>query len=143
MKTLAEGSRPITEVNVTPLVDIILVVLIIFMATAPLIEHKALKVDVPPAKHHERGGVEALQVVYDRARALSVAGRPATREELVAELRERVNGDPELRVVLSADQALSYGDIVGVLDLIRGAGLRKVSLEVRGAASGASGGRAL
>lgn len=139
MKTLGHASQPITDINVTPLVDIILVVLIIFMATAPLIERKALKVDVPPAKHHERGAPEALPVVFDRARALSIGGRPASREELVAELRERVNGDPELRVVLSADQALPYGEIVSVLDLIRGAGLRKVSLEVRGA----SGGRAL
>ncbi|TPW19762.1 MAG: hypothetical protein FD126_2365, partial [Elusimicrobia bacterium] len=54
MKTLAEASRPITDINVTPLVDIILVVLIIFMATAPLMDRKALRVDVPAAKHHER-----------------------------------------------------------------------------------------
>jgi biopolymer transport protein ExbD len=134
MKTLAEGSRPITDINVTPLVDIILVVLIIFMATAPLMERKALRVDVPKAKHSERAGLEALEVVYDKARALSIGGRALTPESLVAQLKERLRADPEMRVILSADRALPYGDIVGVLDLIRGAGLKKVSLEVKGGA---------
>jgi biopolymer transport protein ExbD len=132
MKTLAEGSRPITDINVTPLVDIILVVLIIFMATAPLIERKALRVDVPKARHSERAGLEALEVTFDKARALSIGGRALSREALAADLRDRLRSDPEMRVILSADKALPYGDIVGVLDLIRGAGLRKVSLEVRG-----------
>ncbi|TBR26124.1 biopolymer transporter ExbD [bacterium] len=134
MKTLAEGSRPITDINVTPLVDIILVVLIIFMATAPLIERKALRVDVPKARHSERAGLEALEVTFDKARALSIGGRALTREALTADLKERLRSDPEMRVILSADRALPYGDIVGVLDLIRGAGLRKVSLEVKGGA---------
>lgn len=138
MKTLSEGSRPITDINVTPLVDIILVVLIIFMATAPLMDRKALRVDVPSAKHHERAGLEALEVTFDAARGLRLAGVALGRPELSAELRQRVLSDPELRVILSADRALPYGDIIGVLDLIRGAGLRKVSLEVRG-----NGGRAL
>ena len=132
MKTLAEGSRPITDINVTPLVDIILVVLIIFMATAPLMERKALRVDVPKARHSERAGLEALEVTFDKARELSIGGRALTREALTADLKERLRSDPEMRVILSADRVLPYGDIVGVLDLIRGAGLRKVSLEVRG-----------
>lgn len=132
MKTLGDGARPITDINVTPLVDIILVVLIIFMATAPLIERKALRVDVPKARHSERAGLEALEVTFDRARQLSVAGQTLSREALAAALKERLRGDPEMRVILAADQALPYGDIVAVLDLIRGAGLRKVSLEVKG-----------
>ncbi len=132
MKTLAEGSRPITDINVTPLVDIILVVLIIFMATAPLMERKALRVDVPKAKHSERAGLEALEVVFDKARVLSIGGRELTREALAADLKDRLRSDPGMRVILSADRALPYGDIIGVVDLIRGAGLSKVSLEVKG-----------
>ena len=131
MKTLAEGPRPITDINVTPLVDIILVVLIIFMATAPLMDRKALRVDVPTAKHHQRAGLEALEVSFDAARELRLGGVALGRAALAGELRSRVLTDPELRVILSADRVLPYGDIVGVLDLIRGAGLRKVSLEVK------------
>ena len=132
MKTLSEGSRPITDINVTPLVDIILVVLIIFMATAPLMDRKALRVDVPSAKHHERAGLEALEVSFDASRTLRLGGAVIGQEELARSLGERLRGDPELRVILSADQALPYGDIVGVLDLIRGTGLRKISLQVKG-----------
>ena len=136
MRALSEGPRPITDINVTPLVDIILVVLIIFMATAPLMDRKALKVDVPAAKHHERAALEALEVTFDKDRVLRVGGTAFAREVLAAELARRAQGEPELRVLLSADRALPYGDIIGVLDLIRGAGLRKVSLEVKGARPG-------
>ena len=132
MQGLSGPGRPITDINVTPLVDIILVVLIIFMATAPLMERKALRVDVPKVSHHERAGLESLEVVYDKARALSIGGKALAPGDLAASLRERVKGDPEMRVILSADQALPYGEVVGVLDLIRGAGLKKVSLEVKG-----------
>lgn len=134
MKSLSEGSRPITDINVTPLVDIILVVLIIFMATAPLMDKRAIRVDVPSAKHQERAGVEALLVTFDKARELRLGGKTVTREYLVRALQERLHGDPDLRVILSADKSLPYGDIVGVLDLIRGTGLRKISLEVKGGA---------
>ena len=132
MKSLSEGSRPITDINVTPLVDIILVVLIIFMATAPLLDRRALHVDVPSAQHQERAPAEALEVVFDAARGLHLGGKALSREALARALSERLSGDPELRVILSADKALPYGDIVGVLDLIRGTGLRKISLEVKG-----------
>ncbi|MBI3297345.1 MAG: biopolymer transporter ExbD [Elusimicrobia bacterium] len=132
MKSLTPGSRAITEINVTPLVDIILVVLIIFMATAPLMDRKAVRVDVPAAKHTERAGLEALEVTFDTTRELRLAGKALSRETLVRALKERLGGDPELRVILSADRALPYGEIVGVLDLLRGTGLRKISLEVKG-----------
>ena len=134
MKSLSEGSRPITEISVTPLVDIILVVLIIFMATAPLMDRRAVHVDVPSAKHQERAPAEALEVTFDQGRTLRLGGKAVSREYLSRALSERLRGDPELRVILSADKALPYGDIVGVLDLIRGTGLRKISLEVKGGA---------
>lgn len=135
MKTLSEGSRPITDINVTPLVDIILVVLIIFMATAPLMDRKALRVDVPSAKHTERAGLEALEVSFDKSRELRLGGKTLDKEQLIRALGQRLRDDPEMRVILSADQALPYGDIVGILDLIRGTGLRKISLQVKGGQS--------
>ena len=121
---------PITAINVTPLVDIILVVLIIFMATAPLIQRRVLKVDVPKAAHHERAATEALQIVFNAKREIQLSGKPVSPQQLSAYLSRAVASEPELHVTMSADRGLAYGEIVGLLDLVRGAGVRKIGLEV-------------
>ena len=121
----------ITSINVTPLVDILLVVLIIFMATAPMISRRALKVDVPKAAHNETTATEAMQVVFDGKRQLFLAGKPTTQPELSAALARNVAAHSDLHVTFSADKTLPYGEIVGILDLIRGAGVKKLGLEVK------------
>lgn len=130
MGPAAEGDSAITGINVTPLVDIILVLLIVFMATAPLIHNRAMKVDLPKAAQHERAATEALQVTFNGERQISLSGKTVTREELGAALKA-LAALSEVRVALRADRALPYGEIVGLLDTIRGAGVRKIGLEVK------------
>lgn len=120
----------ITAINVTPFVDIILVVLIVFMATAPIIQRRAIKVDVPKAAHHERAAVEALQIAYNGKKELTLAGRKIGEDDLMKVLKSAVFSQPQVHVTLSADKALPYGEIVRLLDRVRGAGVRKVGLEV-------------
>jgi len=131
MASHADDDGPITGINVTPLVDIILVVLIIFMATAPLIHNRAMKVDLPKAAQHERAATEALQVVYNAAHEISLSGKRVTEAQLGSELKAMVSRDVDLRVALRADRNLPYGDIVQLLDAVRGAGVNKIGLEVK------------
>ncbi|MBI4677384.1 MAG: biopolymer transporter ExbD [Elusimicrobia bacterium] len=126
-----QDEQSITGINVTPLVDIILVVLIIFMATAPLIQRRAIKVDVPKASHHDRSATEAVQIVMNDRRELFLGGKKLTSKELSGELSRHVAASPGVHVTLSADKALAYGEIVGLLDLVRGSGVKKIGLEVR------------
>lgn len=130
MQSFEDADAPITGINVTPLVDIVLVVLIIFMATAPMISRRAVKVDVPKVAKHERLATEALAVALDGARRLTLAGRVVTREELVAALASAVASRSDQAVTLSADRSLPYGEVAELLDAVRGAGVRKVGLEV-------------
>lgn len=125
-----DDADAITGINVTPLVDIILVVLIIFMATAPMISRRAVKVDVPKVAKHERQATEALAVALDASRQLTLGGRPVTRDELIAVLARAVGQREDQAVTLSADKTLPYGDVAELLDTVRGAGVRKVGLEV-------------
>lgn len=128
----APGDEPaITGINVTPLVDILLVVLIIFMATAPLIRQRAIKVDVPKAAQHERAATDALPVTLDARRKLALAGKAVTERELALELAKRVALKADTRVSLSADRVIPYGEVVALLDLVRAAGIKKVGLEVK------------
>lgn len=122
----------ITSINVTPLVDILLVVLIIFMATAPLIQRRAMKVDVPQAAHHEKVATEALKIMYDAKRQLSVNGQAMSLDDMKARLTKLVASQPELHVTIGADKTLPYGEVVAVIDAVRGAGIKKLGLEVRG-----------
>jgi biopolymer transport protein ExbD len=131
MASTANDDSAITGINVTPLVDIILVVLIIFMATAPLIHNRAMKVDLPKAAQHERAATEALQVVYNAQREISLSGQRMTQEQLGVALRALVARSADLRVALRADRNLPYGDIVQLLDVVRGAGVHKIGLEVK------------
>ena len=131
MASTASEDSAITGINVTPLVDIILVVLIIFMATAPLIHNRAMKVDLPKAAQHERAATEALQVVYNAQREISLSGKRVTEEQLGVELRTLVARSADLRVALRADRNLPYGEIVQILDVVRGAGVHKIGLEVK------------
>jgi biopolymer transport protein ExbD len=122
----------ITSINVTPLVDIILVVLIIFMATAPLIQRRAMKVEVPQAAHHEKTATEALQVTFDAKRVLAVNGQAMSVDEMKARMQKAVSAQPELHVTMAADKTIPYGEVVQVIDAVRGAGVKKIGLEVRG-----------
>ena len=126
----AKGEEPITAINVTPLVDIILVVLIIFMVTAPLIARRALPVHLPKAVAHVRVATQALQVVVNAHGVITLSGRRLGLDDLKTELRRALRLESDLHVTLAADKGLAYGRVVRVLDAVRGAGVRKVGLEV-------------
>ena len=128
--TASDGDGPITSINVTPFVDIILVVLIIFMATAPIIARRAVQIDIPKAAQHERAATEARQIAYTIKKEIIVDKRTLTPQQLVVLLQAGLKADPDLRVILSADKGLSYGDIVFLLDQVRLAGVKKIGLEV-------------
>ena len=130
MQASDEGDGAITGINVTPLVDVILVVLIIFMATAPIIARRAIKLDLPKAAVHEKMATDALNVALDGKRRLTLSGKPVTAEQLKRALALAVAVNAAQPVSVSADRALSYGDVASLLDDIRAAGVRKVGLEV-------------
>ena len=131
MHATDDADGPITGINVTPLVDVVLVVLIIFMATAPMIARRAIKVDVPKVSKSDKTATEAIAVALDGKRQLTLAGKPATRDELKKLLSAAIALKPDQAVTLSADKTLPYGDIAELLDTVRSAGVKKVGLEVQ------------
>ena len=130
MASVSPEESAITNINVTPLVDILLVVLIIFMATAPLIHNRAMKVDLPKAAQNEKAATEALQVLFNARREIYLSGKRVTLEELGRGLKALAEVS-DVRVALRADKSLPYGEIVEILDTVRGAGVRKIGLEVK------------
>ncbi|MBL0058674.1 MAG: biopolymer transporter ExbD [Elusimicrobia bacterium] len=120
----------ITGINVTPLVDVVLVLLIIFMATAPLIARRALTVSVPRAATGEKAS-SSLQVTLTADRKILLEKSSFTLVSLSQELKIRQKLEPDLRLTLAAEEGLPYGAVVELLDTIRAAGVKRVALEVR------------
>lgn len=131
MRAEGDADGPITGINVTPLVDVVLVVLIIFMATAPMIARRAIRVEVPKVSQSSRAATDALAVALNGKHELTLAGKPTTLEELKMILAAAITARPDQAVTLSADKALPYGDVAELLDAVRASGIRKVGLEVR------------
>ena len=133
---MAGGSGPngdediISGINVTPLVDVVLVLLIIFMVTATYIVRAAIEVDLPRAAHGGEATGTLLAVVLTKDGDLYLDGVRRSEDELVARAREAVARDPEARVVISADRGALHGAVVRVIDAVKGAGVSRFALNV-------------
>jgi biopolymer transport protein TolR len=122
---------PMAEINVTPMVDVMLVLLIIFMVTAPLLV-AGVPVDLPDSK---AGALEQeqkpVQISLDPSGAIFLDEQPVAAEDLGARLAAIAGASSEdggPRVFLRADRSLDYGRVMGVMGEINAAGLRKVAL---------------
>jgi biopolymer transport protein ExbD len=117
----------IVGINVTPLVDVTLVLLIIFMVTAKLVMSQALPVDLPKAA--TAGETQTIFTIsVDAEGALHANGKPIDGDPaLQAAAREAQRQTPDLRAVLSASARVSHGRVMHVLDVLRGVGVAKVA----------------
>src|SRR5687768_13988281 len=106
----------ITGINVTPLVDIVLVLLIIFMVTANFIVRETVEVDLPRAAHGGETVQGLVNVVMDKEGKLYFDGAEVQEEELKRKVSEQIAKDPETRAVISADQTLNYGKVMRLID---------------------------
>ncbi len=130
---IANGSGDdeiISGINVTPLVDIVLVLLIIFMVTATYIVRASIEVQLPRAAHGGETTGTLLAVVLTREGDVYLDGVKRTEDELEARAREAVARDSDARVVISADKAALHGAVVRVIDLVKGAGVTRFAINI-------------
>ncbi len=134
-------SGGITGINVTPLVDITLVLLIVFMVTAKLIvNHDALSVDLPKAASGNEVQ-EIFSVVLSASGATQVNGQTLASDEQIFGRAQAAQGpNKDLRAVIKADATVNHGRVMHVLDLLRQSGVGKIGFGVvPGPASSAAG----
>jgi len=123
--------RPIAAINMTPLVDIMLVLLIIFLLVTQAVDSAAIPVKLPVASKAQSSTPQAVLVGLDLTGNLRVDGRPYDRPGLRQFLSARTRRDTTVQVVLAADERLPYARVMEVLDDVRGAGVRHYALKVR------------
>jgi len=127
MASTTHSDEAITGINVTPLVDITLVLLIIFMVTAKLIAGQSVPLDLPKAA--TAGATQSVfTVAVDADAHVSANGRPvADRAALQAEAKKALASDSSLRVLVSGSKRSSHGSVMQVVDSLRQVGVTRIA----------------
>ena len=120
----------ISEINVTPLVDIMLVLLIIFMLTAHLIAKQAIEVELPRASNATTLKPTTIAVTLTSDGSLYLNDKPTTPAALRDQVAAAVAKDPKTQVVISGDKAVSHGRVVWVLDLVKSLGVTSFAIQI-------------
>jgi biopolymer transport protein TolR len=132
------GDEMIAAINVTPLVDVTLVLLIIFMVTATYVVRAAIEVDLPRAAAGGETVAPTLAFALDREGKLFLDGAPATLDGARAAVRAALARSTEARALISADRSVSHGRVIEVIDLVKQEGLTRFAIDVE-RAEGAGG----
>ena len=125
-----EPSRMIVDINVTPLVDITLVLLIVFMVTAAYIVNPAIKVDLPRAASGTEQTRTVLALTLMKDGALYLNGERSNDDAVARAIGNELPRNPELQAIIAADRAVPHGDVVHVIDLVKRAGVHRFAIDV-------------
>ena len=130
---MAGGTRRrgiITEINVTPLVDIMLVLLIIFMLTAHLIAKQAIEIELPRAAQATAIKPTTLAITLTHDGTLYLNEKPTTATELRTAVAAAVAKDPRTQAIIAGDKAVSHGRVVWVLDVVKSLGVASFAIQI-------------
>ena len=120
------GAQPMSDINMTPLIDVMLVLVVIFIITAPLLA-SSIKLDLPRTDAAKAGDApKSVTVVVDAAGQAYVKDLPLTLDELARQLTLSAQANPETEVLLRADKSVPYGRIVEVMGAAQKAGLNRI-----------------
>ena len=133
---MRRARKSITQINVVPYIDVMLVLLVIFMVTAPLVNPG--EIELPSVGAKLTTPSQPLEVTLRTDGTLTLRDQqsggpvvPLSRDELVARIRAKQTRLPDQPVVIAANKAARYEDVLGVLDLLQRNGVRKVGLLAR------------
>jgi biopolymer transport protein ExbD len=124
-------ARTISGINVTPLVDVVLVLLVILMVSSTYIVSQTLKVQLPKAKNSDGAADRPTTVTLLKNGDLKFNDVAVQDQELADKLRAASDANPDLSLVVSADKEVQHGSVVHVLDLAKTAGITKFAINVQ------------
>jgi biopolymer transport protein TolR len=124
----------ITGINVTPLVDITLVLLIIFMVTARFISEPSIGVSLPKSSSSPAGEASEKNVflTIDQSHQIYLNNSPVAQDKLGESIREMLAKRPDLNLIIRADKNISHGEVISILDEVRSQGVTEFGIAVEG-----------
>ncbi len=127
MTTHSPPRQFLSEINVIPLVDVVFVLLIIFMVTAPML-HRGLDVNLPTSAANTIKAEERLIITIQKDRSLSLGNDPISLIDLRSRLQEAKASNPFISVYLRADQTVPYGTVVQIMDEVKVAKIERLGM---------------
>lgn len=124
--------KAIAEINITPFTDVILVLLIIFMITTPLIIQTSIKVNLPNAKSAKTSDASnQINITVSSKNIIYLDDNLVTKEDLKEKVASLYKDNPSLKVVLFSDKLARFKDIVTVLDIMNELGIRSLNIAAK------------
>jgi biopolymer transport protein TolR len=115
-----------SDINMTPLVDVMLVLVVIFIITAPLLA-SSVRLDLPKSEAAKPSDAPLfVSVMLDKAGQAFVDGKPATAEQLAQRLQQAAKANPDTEIQLRADAGVPYGRVVEIMGAAQKAGLNRI-----------------
>ena len=125
-----EEDSLISDINVTPFVDVVLVLLVIFIVTAPALVKDTLGIRLPKAAAADGSAMETLGVAVTAQGQILLNGTIATEEAVTAAVRAALAKNPDAQAIIAADGEARHADVVRAIDLVKSAGMNRFALQV-------------
>jgi biopolymer transport protein ExbD len=119
-----------SQINITPFVDVVLVLLVIFMVTAPMLVKDILDIRLPKVSSGSGSLSETLGVAINRNGNILLNGMIIDEEQLASKVRDSYKANPEVQAVISADVEVAYGKVATVIDIIKSNGIEKFAVQI-------------
>ena len=123
-------NESIAEINVVPLVDIILVVLIIFMVTAPMFIKPTINVNLPKAASGDQTAPSKLNVALTADGRINLNGAFVDEATIRQKALDEIAKNPDVQAIISADKDVPHGKVIGLLDVVKSAGVKKFAISI-------------
>lgn len=123
-----DDNDAIADINITPFVDIILVVLIIFMVTTPIIMNPSINIQLPKAVTGEETTPTQLTFNIAKTGQLYLNGKEINEQDILESVKAQVAKDPNVQAIIAADQDTSHGSVIKIIDLVKQAGVHKFAI---------------
>jgi len=129
----------LSDINIVPFVDVVLVLLIIFLVTAPILQ-SGIEVDLPKTKTVKEIVDERLVITIDKAQRVYLGNDPINIHDLAAQVRARAPDYAKRAVFIRCDESVPFGSFAAVVDAMRGSGIQNISVVTEPISSRSSGG---
>lgn len=121
----------ISDINITPMVDVILVLLVIFMVTANFLKKESININLPKVAKADANIKESTQIALTKDGKFFIEGKSITEEDLVTSMSREAKLRPNMRVTLAADENIAYGSVSKLMGVLRKCGVTKIALSVK------------
>ena len=125
-----DNQEVIADINVVPLVDIILVVLIIFMVTAPMFIKPTINVNLPKAASGDQTTPSKLNIALTPDGRINLNGSFVNESAVQKKAAEELAKNPDVQAIISADKDVTHGRVVNILDIVKGVGVKKFAISI-------------